>query len=172
MTIVAWPALCALVIACIAAFTDLRGRIIPNWLTLPAFVVGLSLHLSLGGLRAGLFAVLSALLCFLPVYFLFVRGALGGGDVKLFAALGAWLGVRDGLELQLTAFMLVAAFTLWSMAWNGRLFALLQASFRATLHLLIPSRFERPLPTEGCAELPMGGAILGAAFAVMIRSAL
>jgi prepilin peptidase CpaA len=172
MSVVAWPALCALVIAGIAAFTDLRARIIPNWLTLPAIVSGLVLHLSLGGLHGALLSVLAALLCFAPAYFLFVRGALGGGDVKLFAALGAWLGVRDGLELELTAFVLVAAFALWSMAWDGRLRALLQASFRATLHLVLPSRFERPLPTEGCAELPMGGAILGASLAVLIRSVL
>ncbi len=172
MSVVAWPALCALVIACIAAFTDLRGRVIPNWLTLPAFVAGLMLHLSVGGLKAALFSLLAALLCFAPAYFLFVRGALGGGDVKLFAALGVFLGVREGLELELTAFMLVAAFALWSMAWNGRLLALLHASFRATLHLVVPSRFERPSPTEGSAELPMGGAIFCAALALMVRSSL
>jgi len=172
MSPVALPALCALAIACIAAFTDLRARVIPNWLTLPAFVCGLMWHVFLGGAEGALFSVLATLLCFTPAYFLFVRGALGGGDVKLFAALGAWLGARDGLELELTAFVVVAAFALWSMAWNGRLIALLCASARATLHLLAPSRFARPLPTEGSAELPMGGAILLAAVALFVRSAL
>jgi len=172
MSPVAWPALCALAIACIAAFTDLRARLIPNWLTLPAFVCGLMWHAWLGGLEGALFAVFATLLCLGPAYFLFARGALGGGDVKLFAALGAWLGARDGLELELTAFVLVAAFALWSMAWHGRLIALLAASLRATLHLLAPARFARPLPTEGSAELPMGGAILCAAVALLVRGAL
>ncbi len=172
MTVVAWPALCALVIACIAAFTDLRSRMIPNWLTFPAFSAGFVLHASLGGFQGALFAMLAALLCFAPAYFLFVRGALGGGDVKLFSALGVWLGVRDGLELELTAFIVVAAFALWSMAWNGRLLALMRASFHATLHLILPSRFARPEPAEGSAELPMGGAILCAAVALMLRGAL
>ena len=172
MSMVAWPALCALAIACIAAFTDLRSRVIPNWLTLPTFLVGLAWQAYQAGWQGALSALLAALLCFAPAYFLFARGALGGGDVKQFAALGVWLGARDGLELELTAFTLVAVYALWSMAWNGRLLSLLQASLRATLHLVVPSRFARPEPTQGSAELPMGGAILCATLALMIRSAL
>lgn len=44
---------CACFCALIAAITDLRSRRIPNWLTGPAFLLGLAMHLLTGGLRDG-----------------------------------------------------------------------------------------------------------------------
>jgi len=164
------PALCVVLVTGVAALTDLKHRLIPNWLTLPSLGGALLVHACAGGLTDLTLSALSAILCFAPACFLFTRGALGGGDVKLFAALGAFFGVRDGLELELTAFMLVAGFALWSMAWHGRLWALLRASWRATLHLIHPARFERPPPSEGSAELPMGGAIFAATAALLLRN--
>jgi len=76
----------------LAAATDLRKRRIPNWLTVPAAVAGLSFHLfapSGWGLTSALagFAIGFGLLL-LP----FLIGGGGAGDVKLLAALGVWLG--------------------------------------------------------------------------------
>jgi prepilin peptidase CpaA len=165
-----WFVLFAVALSCIAAITDVRSRLIPNWLTFPALGIACGAHAFLGGPTALLFALLSALACFAPSYFLFVRGALGGGDVKLFAVLGALLGLRDGLEVQLSAFVLVAVFALATTAWHGRLFTLLAASLRATLHLVAPSRFPPPVPVGAHSEVPMGGAILLATLAVALRS--
>ena len=165
-----WLVLLAIGLACVAAVTDLRARLIPNWLTIPALGIACGAHAYLGGPVALAFALVSALVCFVPSYFLFVRGALGGGDVKLFAALGALLGLREGLEVQLTAFVLIAVFALASTAWHGRLLSLLGASLRATLHLVAPSRFPPPVPVGAHSEVPMGGAILLATLAVALRS--
>ena len=76
----------------LACFTDLRTRRIPNVLTFSAAAGALLFHLATGGWAAagsslaGLF--LGALL-FFPMFAL--RG-MGAGDVKLLAAIGAWLG--------------------------------------------------------------------------------
>ena len=76
----------------LACFTDLRTRRIPNVLTFSAAAGALLFHLATGGWSAadsslaGLF--LGALL-FFPMFAL--RG-MGAGDVKLLAAIGAWLG--------------------------------------------------------------------------------
>lgn len=172
MLTVPWSLSVSLLSACVAAWTDLRARTIPNWLTLPVLSGALIAHaLSLGAQGAAMSA-LGAALCFVPSCFLFVRGALGGGDVKLFAALGALLGPREGLEVQLNAFVLVAGFALWTTAWHGKLGALLRSSVRASLHLVSPSRFAAPSVAGFSQELPMGGAILLAVLALCLRSYL
>ncbi len=73
----------------IAAFTDWKNGSIYNWLTLPAIVVGVVLSTIAAG-WAGLFASVAALLLG-AVFFLpgFCCGQMGGGDVKLMAAVGA-----------------------------------------------------------------------------------
>src|SRR5665213_3227917 len=84
-----WPTVAVLAVA---TFTDLRSRRIPNWLVLPFMVggIGVSTWLhgwhgfgqSMGGLGLGL----------LIFGFLFWMGGMGMGDVKLCAAIGAWVG--------------------------------------------------------------------------------
>ena len=84
-----WPTLFVLAVA---TFTDLRSRRIPNWLVLPFMLAGIGvsgwLHgwsgigQSLAGL--GLGALLLGVLCWL--------GGMGMGDLKLCAAIGAWIG--------------------------------------------------------------------------------
>jgi prepilin peptidase CpaA len=76
----------------LAAVTDARMHRIPNYLTVPAALLGLAYHTlapsgwglwsSLAGFGVG-FAIL-----LLP----WLLGGGGMGDVKLLAALGAWLG--------------------------------------------------------------------------------
>jgi prepilin peptidase CpaA len=88
-------------IAVAAGVWDLRTRRIPNALTFGAAAGACLLALMDGGLSglgrsaAGLFI---ALVIFLPVYAL---GGMGAGDVKLLAALGAWLGARDASRMAL-----------------------------------------------------------------------
>ena len=84
----------AIAVAALACLTDLRTRRIPNWLTFGAAAVALAFHAWQGGVSglltsAGGWALGVAL--FLPF---FVLRGLGGGDVKLLAALGAWLGPK------------------------------------------------------------------------------
>lgn len=84
-----WP---TVVVLAVATFTDLRSRRIPNWLVLPFLAAGIVVSVWLHGwhglgeslegfaLGAVLFGVLAAL------------GGMGMGDVKLCAAIGAWVG--------------------------------------------------------------------------------
>ena len=76
----------------IAAGTDLRSRKIPNRLTVPALGLALLIRGVMGfdPLLAGLLAAGLTLILCLPV---FALGGLGGGDVKLLVAAGAFLGM-------------------------------------------------------------------------------
>ncbi len=84
----------------VASYTDWRWQKIFNWLTFPAIGAGLAISIAAGALSGGLAGAgreaLSSLAGFglLALIFL-VLGLLGGmkgGDLKLMAAVGAWLG--------------------------------------------------------------------------------
>lgn len=84
-----WPTLTVLAIA---TFTDVRSRRIPNWLVLPFLVIGVvvsgwtqgwhGVGQSLMGI--GLGALVLGFFCWM--------GGMGMGDMKLCAAVGAWIG--------------------------------------------------------------------------------
>ena len=96
--------LCALAIASVGAVKDFRGHRIPNWLTYSGLGAALVVRTGLGGwteLRGGLAGMLLAGGIFL---LLFLIGGLGGGDVKLMAAVGAWVGMAQvGILLVISA---------------------------------------------------------------------
>lgn len=80
-----------------AAAIDLSTRRIPNWLTFPVFLTGLSSGALRGGLEGLAESIGSAALLALPFIILFVFAGGGAGDAKLMGAIGAWLGFRAGL---------------------------------------------------------------------------
>lgn len=83
----------ALICAMIGAVSDIRAQRIPNWLTYGSLAAGLVVRTCFDSWR-GLGQGAAGVLIGGGVFFLFflVRG-LGAGDVKLMAAVGAWLGV-------------------------------------------------------------------------------
>lgn len=87
----------ALVIGLVASVTDLRHRRIPNSLTLSAAVVAVGFHAATDGLSGAGMSIAgwaAGVALFFP---LFALGGMGAGDVKLLAALGAWLGPQRAL---------------------------------------------------------------------------
>lgn len=82
----------AVVLAAGAAITDVKSARIPNAITLVGALAGVLAHGVLPG-GAGAMASVAGATAGLAVFFpIFALGGLGGGDVKLMAALGAWVG--------------------------------------------------------------------------------
>lgn len=81
------------VIMVVVIFVDLEHQLIPNALTYPGLVVGLALAFT-SGPREGLIRVAAALGAGAFFFLIAVasRGGMGGGDIKLAAVMGAFLG--------------------------------------------------------------------------------
>jgi prepilin peptidase CpaA len=74
------------------AYTDVRYRQIYNYITLPTIILGLALNFMLdgtSGLTTSLMGMGTGLALFLVFYLL---NSMGGGDIKLLAAIGALKG--------------------------------------------------------------------------------
>jgi prepilin peptidase CpaA len=87
----------------VIAYHDVRYRRIPNPYVLAVLVMGVVLNTSLAGSAGLLASVEGCLLGFGLMFILHVLGAMGAGDVKLFAAVSSVLGIH----LVLPAFVIV-----------------------------------------------------------------
>ncbi len=82
----------ALGVTLLAGWVDFRTRKIPNWLTVPALLLGIGMHIVVAGwpgAKTSLEGAGLALVLLLPLVLL--RG-LGAGDWKLMGVVGAVLG--------------------------------------------------------------------------------
>ena len=84
-----WP---TLIVLAVATFMDLRVRRIPNWLVLPFLAAGIVASGWLHG-WPGVGQSFAGMGLGILIYgFFFWAGGMGAGDVKLCAAIGAWIG--------------------------------------------------------------------------------
>lgn len=106
----------------VAAWLDLRSRLIPNWLTLSIALAAPLWWWSNGlpfwpdaALQVGL-----ALIVFTLFAGLFALGAMGGGDVKLIAALALWLPLEPLLRMLVVIALAGGVVTIATLVWHRR----------------------------------------------------
>lgn len=161
----------------IAAYTDLRRGEIPNWLTTSAFgtglvaSAGLALHQGLG-VRGALFALLGALCgglaCAVLPFVLWRKGVMGGGDLKLFVALGALCHTSLGIDLELSSFLTGTALVIVQLAYRGALFSMLKRAGIVVLNLALPKSKQRSLGETPTTWFRFAPAILLAALWITV----
>jgi prepilin peptidase CpaA len=109
-----------------ASVTDLRSRRIPNALTLPALAIALLSWFPDAG-AGGMLRALACAFATLLIGLLFqAGGVVGGGDVKLLAAVAAFSGWVLFRELLIWTALLGGAIALVILAWNRALVPLLR----------------------------------------------
>lgn len=102
----------------IAFITDIKAQIIPNWLTLSFFSAAFVYQFALSGLEGVVAAAIGAAAGFIPLLLLHLARGIGAGDVKLFGAIGAWVGVWMVLQLMLYAILFAGAIGLCLVLFN------------------------------------------------------
>jgi prepilin peptidase CpaA len=130
-----------------AAVTDTALRRIPNALTFGAAAVALVFAAATGGLHAvGWSAAgwLVGLLIFLP---LFALRAMGGGDVKLLAAFGAWLGPALVFWVAVYGAIAGGVLAVPLVLWRGRLRATIVNLWSIVLHWRLSGLKPHPVVT-------------------------
>ncbi len=75
-----------------AIVMDIRWRRIPNWLTGPAILLGIGMQTFMNHLDGFLFSLEGMAIGLGLLLILYVLGWIGAGDVKLYAAVGSFLG--------------------------------------------------------------------------------
>jgi len=130
----------------VASYSDQRFQLIPKKLTLTLLGLGVLFNLVRGawlggegvsawslaggsvwlGLLDGLLFALAGFALGLALFFvMWVLGACGGGDVKLFAAVAAWLGPQLSVMVLMATIVIVTvivvARVLWTTVTRGRL---------------------------------------------------
>lgn len=157
-------------LAALVIYHDVRYRRIPNPFVLATLLTGLILNFTLSGLNGGLNSLGGCLLAFILMFMLHVFGAMGAGDVKLFAAIGSVIGVHLVLPTFVTVVLTGGVLALVSVLRSG--------VFRTTMHRvlqilvgLLPG-WQMPkfsVPTDRRLTIPYGAAItIGAIIATAI----
>jgi prepilin peptidase CpaA len=164
------PLAVAVGLAAAAAITDWRTGRIPNWLTLPPLMAAPVAYLLLAGMQGFLFSLLGALACGAVPYLLFRRRAMGGGDVKLLAAIGALVGTMVGIEVELLGFVIAACYAIAMRAFSGGFGTLVHNCFFLVANPFLPPHWQRELRRAEMTSLRLGGfLLLGLCVAVALR---
>jgi prepilin peptidase CpaA len=128
----------------VAAVTDLVHRKVYDWLTYPAIVLGLTLgyaagdwgSVGLGYGGSGLANNLAGLAVAFGVFFVVYWGrGVGGGDVKLMAAVGAIMGLHFVVGAMFWSALVGAIMAVWVLILKGKLWWGLRRSLRHAVRL-------------------------------------
>ena len=130
-----------------ACYGEIRERRIPNWLTLGGIALGLGAGLiegDLEGLKDATLGLAIAGGLFLPFCLL---GVVGGGDMKLMAAVGAIVGWPMVLRVVTNTCIAGGLIAVALMAWHGVLLTTMANVFRIMVGM--------PRRSQGLRNPPM-----------------
>lgn len=156
------------VLLLVACAWDVARRRIPNGLNALTLVAGLATQGVVYGVRGGLEGLACAVLALVVLWTPWVRGWLGGGDVKLAVAAGSWLGLAS-LPWYLAASALAGgalAFVAYGLSTRAA-----RVEMRANLQLASHGLPMAPIALrggQGRSSVPYGVAFAAGAMACLV----
>ena len=123
-----------------------------------------------GAVEAG-FSLAGLLFCSLAPGFMYLKGGMGGGDLKLFAAIGALCQPLLGIEAEMYGLVVAAVIAPARLAFRGELLRVLGNSLALVMNPLRPAAQRRELPAELMSWFRLGPAIFaGTVLLVVVHS--
>ena len=157
-------------LAIVITYMDVRYRRIPNKLVLATLLGGLILNTVFGGGHGLLTSLGGTLLAFSLMFFLHVFGTMGAGDVKLFASIGAIVGISNVIPTLLVVALTGGVLAICKMVYTRRVVVTMLGVgqfFYGLLPGMKVPRFE--IPSNRSYTLPYAVAInLGSVIAFLI----
>jgi prepilin peptidase CpaA len=111
----------ALLCAGIASIHDLRDRKIPNLLSGPAIVAGMTFHAVSGGWGGLEDSALAGMIAGVLSLLFWIAGGMGAGDVKLMAAIGCLTGLEPLGTVLISTAIVGGMFAITLSVYHGRL---------------------------------------------------
>ena len=169
----------AVLVAALAAWFDARSALIPDWVTLGPLVVAPVAHAVAAAVaaralepavQAAGFSLLGAAVCSAVPLALWRAEAIGGGDVKLFAALGALLQTLVGVEAQFYACLAACVLAFGRLAYEGKLLRVLGNTVMLAVNPFLPRDRRREITPDMMTWARFGPPIfVGTAAAVVVH---
>jgi len=157
-------------LAVLIIYYDVRYRRIPNPFVLATLISGLTVNVYFTGMSGAVSSLGGCVLAFLLMFMLHVFGAMGAGDVKLFAAVGSVLGAQLVLPTFVVVILTGGVLALVSVLRSG-VFATTMHRVLQILVGLLPG-WQMPkfsVPADRRLTIPYGVAItIGAIIATAI----
>jgi prepilin peptidase CpaA len=147
-------------LAIIITYYDVRYRRIPNAFVLATLASGLIINTIYGGLNGTLMSLGGCAIAFILMFALHIFGAMGAGDVKLFAAVGSLTGANMVLPMFLVVILTGGALALLLTLRSGAVRTTMQRVLQILVGLLPGWEMPRfAVPADRRHTIPYGVAI-------------
>jgi len=147
-------------LAFIISYYDICYRRIPNAFVLATLVVGFFVNVAFGGGSGALSSLGGCALAFFLMFILHIFGAMGAGDVKLFAAIGSIMGANLVLPMFVVVILVGGVLGVISMLRADQVKLSMMRVMHIVVGLLPGHRVPRfAVPTDRKLTIPYGVAI-------------
>lgn len=147
-------------LSAIISYYDVCYRRIPNSFVLATLATGILVNTFYGGFQGALTSLLGCFIAFTLMFVLHVFGAMGAGDVKLFAAIGSLTGAHLVFPTFLVVALTGGLLGIVAMIRARQLKFTLMRVLQILIGLLPGYKIPRfPVPTDGRHTIPYGVAI-------------
>jgi prepilin peptidase CpaA len=147
-------------LAVVISYYDVRYRRIPNAFVLAALISGVAMNTTFGGLNGALSSAGGCVFAFMLMFLLHIFGAMGAGDVKLFAAIGSVTGAHLVLPTFLVVILTGGLLALVSILRSGAVRTTMHRVLQILVGLLPGWQMPRfAVPADRTHTIPYGVAI-------------